>query len=513
MASERRTGLGLASHAKVVHRSAWGKGGPSIRVLDRIRRTIRRHDLASPSTRVVVALSGGGDSVALAHLLRALQDAGDLFVAGVAHFNHQLRADAHHDEAFSRSLADQLGWPCLVEREDVARRARRERFSIEHAARNARHEFFARACAHFSGDVIALGHTRDDQAETFLLRLIRGAGPRGLSGMHPRSGRVIRPLLDCRRSELRAFLVERGLPFVDDSTNKDVAIPRNRVRAELVPLLEDRFNPSVVDALTNQADLARDEWLWMLDEIRTRNLEPRTSNEEPGVWNLERTALLTAPRALRRMALWRAMSDASGGRTVAVRHVEAALRIVESAAPAGSVDAPGHVVERIADRVVLTSGRSDGVRLQASAFFRYPLSIPGEVSLPEHGCIVSAAFATADGSGEALRARMGSRATAIVATHGWKAPLSVRNRRPGDRFRPFGLDRQKKLQDFFVDRKVARADRDRVPIVVDENDRILWVAGHEIDEAFRVTEASQAVLILTLRQVESLSGEASGGCA
>src|SRR5262249_42485479 len=296
--------------------------------------------------------------------------------------------------------------------------------------------FFERAGAHFSADVVALGHTRDDQAETVLLRLLRGAGPRGLSGMHPRSGRAIRPLLDCRRAELREFLAERGLPFVEDATNDDVAIPRNRVRAELVPLLEDRFNPSVVDALANQAELARDEWLWMLDELRSRSLEARTSNLEPGTWSFEREGLLSAPRALRRLALWRAMSDASGGRTVSVQHVAAALRIVEASSPAGCVDAPGHVVERIGDRVVLRNGRSNDVRLGAADFFRYPLSIPGEVSLPEHGCIVSAALTEAgDLSDEAWRARMGSRATAVLAMHGWTVPLSVRNRRPGDRFR------------------------------------------------------------------------------
>jgi tRNA(Ile)-lysidine synthase len=471
-------------------------------LLDRIRRTIRRHELATPSTRVVVAVSGGGDSVALAHLLRLLDEVGELKVVGVAHFNHQLRDDAQHDEVFSRSLAEQLGWPYLVEREDVAARARRDRRSVEHAARDARHEFFERARAHFSADAVALGHTRDDQAETVLLRLLRGAGPRGLSGMHPRNGRTIRPLLDCRRAELRAFLTEREVPFVHDATNDDVAIPRNRVRAELLPILEDRFNPSVVDALANQAELARDEWLWMLEELRTRNLEAQTSSAEPGTWSLDCSRLLSAPRALRRLALWRAMSDGAAGRTVSVQHVEAALRIVESASPTGCVDAPGHVVERIGDRIVLTSGRSKDVRFRNTDFFRYPLSIPGEVSLEEHGCIVSAALTTAgELPDEAWRARMSSRATAALAVDGWTAPLSVRNRRPGDRFRPFGLDRQKKLQDFFVDRKVARADRDRVPLVVDENDRILWVAGHEIDEAFRVTDVSRAVLILTLRQV------------
>jgi tRNA(Ile)-lysidine synthase len=455
-------------------------------LLETVRRTIRRHDLAPPGTRVVVALSGGGDSVALALLLRELDEAGEVSVTGVAHFNHQLRDAAGRDEAFCRSFSAELGWPFLADREDVRARAAREHRSIEDAARAARHEFFARARAHFSADVIAVGHTRDDQAETFLLRLLRGAGPRGLSAMHPRSGDIIRPLLDCRRPALRAHLDELGVAYVEDETNADVAIPRNRVRAELLPLLEARFNPAIVDALSSQAALARDEWLWMAEQA---------------VDDLRIASLLAMPRALRRLAVWRAMNEAAGGRTVSLSHVEAVLDLLESPGTGGSIDAPGHVVERVGDRVVLRSGRSDDAQA-ARAFFRYPLSIPGEVALPEQGLVVSAELRGAAAAGaRAPGATVGNRATAVIAADGWRAPLAVRNRRPGDRFRPFGLDGQKKLQDFLVDRKVARADRDRVPLVVDENDRILWVAGHEIDEAFRVTAASRAVLILTLRQV------------
>ena len=453
-------------------------------LLDTIRRTIRRHHLATPASRIVVALSGGGDSVALVHLLHALHRAGELTVAGVAHFNHQLRDVADRDEQFCRSIAAALGYPFLAEREDVGARASRDRQSIELAGREARHQFFSRASDRLGADAVALGHTRDDQAETFLLRLLRGAGPRGLSAMHPRNGTTIRPLLDCRRADLRTFLAERGLPFVEDSTNADVSIPRNRVRSELIPLLEARFNPSIVDVLANQAELARDEWSWMLEELTGRSVDVGSV-----------AGLLAVPRALRRFALWRAMTEAAGGRTVSLQHVDAALRIVESNTTNGCVDAPGHVVERIGDRIVLKTGRSNDVRTPA-AVFRYPLSIPGEVSLPQHGCIVSAQFA--DGR-DAVSATLSSRATAVVAADSWAPPLSVRNRRPGDRFRPFGLDGQKKLQDFLVDRKVARAERDRVPLVVDADDRIVWVAGHEIDEAFRVTDASRAVLILTLR--------------
>jgi tRNA(Ile)-lysidine synthase len=468
-------------------------------VLDRIRRTIATHDLARPETRVVVALSGGSDSVALTHLVRELDAAGDLKAAGAAHFNHQLRPTADRDERLCVDVAKAFGWPIVVDRADVAAIARRERRSVEDAARTARHAFFERARVELGADVVALGHTRDDQAETFLLRLLRGAGSRGLSAMHPRNGAIIRPLLDCRRAELRVYLAERGAAYVDDESNADVGIPRNRVRAELIPLLEDRFNHAVVDALADQAELARDEWRWMEDAAN--QMAARASSGSGRSVELDRAALLAAPLALRRLVIWRAMTTAAGGRPVAFDHVQAVLALLESEAAGPGIDAPGHRVDLVGARLVLTSRSAGEVgrpARKAANFFRYPLSIPGEVSLAETGCVVSAE------SGPAGLDQPPGRnpAVAIVRSDVCHGPLAVRNRRPGDRFRPVGLGgRQKKLQDFFVDRKVARGTRDAVPLVVDDTDRIVWVAGYGIDAEFRVTDPTQAVLILRLKQV------------
>ncbi len=481
-----------------------------------IRRTIRRHDLARSGTRVVAALSGGADSVALVHLLRDLETAGELIVAGLAHFNHQLRLEpdatgasaADRDEQFCVSLGGALGMPIFVERENVRERAERERRSLEDAAHAARYAFFDRARAHFYADVVAVGHTRDDQAETFLLRLLRGAGARGLAAMHPRRDAVIRPLIDCRREELRVYLSERRIPHVEDESNGDVGIPRNRVRGELLPLLEARFNPAIVDVLADQAELARAEWTWMEDQIAASGLAPRPDDDDPGAMVLAVPELERAPVALARLAIWKAMTTAAGGRPVSFRHVEDAVQLIQTPradAPRNrradrvsdrSVDAPGHFVERVGARLVLRTGASGDAG--AMSAFRYRLPVPGEVELLEAGCVVSAESVAAGHGPEAVRATAGNRESAVVSTPG---PLAVRNRRPGDRFRPFGLDGEKKLQDFFVDRKVARRLRDGVPLVVDDLDRIVWVAGHGIDEAFRVTDASQAVIILKLRPV------------
>jgi tRNA(Ile)-lysidine synthase len=480
-------------------------------VIDRVRQFVRRHDLFGRETRVLAAVSGGSDSVALAHLLRGLDAAGELRLAGLVHFNHQLRAAAADDERFVASLGESLGVPVLTDRGDVATRARRERRSVEDAGRAARHAFFARARSLTGADVIALGHTRDDQAETFLLRLARGAGPRGLGGMYPRNGDIVRPLLDCRRADLRTWLSTRALPFVEDETNADVSIPRNRVRAELLPLLEARFNPGIVDVLADEADLAREAWQWMdamAGDLAARLVRPIVARGQELMYEMDVAELVALPLALRRAVLWRAMTTVAGARPISFGHVEAAIRLTDQVADDG-MDAPGQRVDRIGPRLVLT-GRPVGAVGRAVAKethnFRYALSVPGEVALPEAGYLVSAEALPADASAEHIGAVVGNGGPGVVGSHValvrgdlCAGSLAVRNRRPGDRFRPVGLDGRKKLQDFFVDRKVARATRDAVPIVVDKMDRIVWVAGYGIDEAFRVTDPAQAVLILKLK--------------
>ena len=461
-------------------------------LLDRVRQTIRRHDLARCDSRIVVALSGGSDSVALAHLLLELDQSGELSVKGLAHLNHRLRPDADADERFCADTARALGRPLFTDRVDVKSLASRERRSTEDAARTARYEFLERARAHFDADAVALGHTRDDQAETFLLRLLRGAGARGLAAMHPRRGTFVRPLLDCRRTDLRAYLDRHRIAFVHDESNDDVTIPRNRVRAELLPLLEQRFNPSIVDVLAGEADVAREEWQWMASAAE--ELAARICRQQDRVWRIDAAALDAAPVALARLVIQRALTDLASGRAVSLSHIDQVLSLTRQGG-GGPVDLPGQRVERVGADVVLT-GRTAANRASPANLFWYPLSIPGEVQLVEAGCIVSAEVAA---SVPPPSATAGNRAVAVVQLNRSGGQLAVRNRRPGDRFRPMGLGGGKKLQDFFVDRKVARDERDGVPLVVDDGDAIVWVAGHGIDERFQVRDPAQAVVILRLK--------------
>src|SRR5712691_5801801 len=367
-----------------------------MQLLDGVRQFIRQHDLIGRDARVLAAVSGGSDSVALAYILRELDAAGELRLTGLVHFNHQLRSSAADDERFTSAVAESLGRSILVDRGDVAARARRERRSIEDAARAARYEFFERALVTAGADVVALGHTRDDQAETFLLRLVRGAGPRGLAGMHPRNGRIVRPLLGCRRQDLRDWLASRSLPFVEDESNADVSIPRNRVRAELLPLLETRFNPGIVEVLADEAEIARQAWEWMDAAAADLAAGVVRRSSGPGgelVREIDVAGLSAAPLALRHAVLWRVMSEVAGHRSISFDHVEAALRLTSDSVDRGAdqIDAPGQRMQRIGPRLVLTgrragtTGRPVQDAKNAANLFRYPLSIPGEVALPEAG--------------------------------------------------------------------------------------------------------------------------------
>jgi len=313
--------------------------------------------------------------------------------------------------------------------------------------------------------------------------------------MYPRRRNIVRPLLDCRRADLQEYLMEHERPFVHDETNDDVTIPRNRVRAELLPFIERRFNPSIVDVLAREAELARDDCQW-LEALADQQFSQVVSSD-----GLRRTINLSrlreCPVALQRMIVRRAMTEVARGRTIRFADVQRTVDVgVTNAAP---FDGPGQRVERIAGDVVLT-GRPAGATgrplVSSSAnLFHYALSIPGEVRVPEAGCVVSAEVVDRLEPG-ALTAGHG---VAVVRLDKNTGGFVVRNRRPGDRFRPFGLGRRKKLQDFFVDHKVVRERRDTVPIVVDDRDRIVWVAGHSISEDFRVIDPAQAVLILRLK--------------
>ncbi|HEY7473440.1 MAG TPA: tRNA lysidine(34) synthetase TilS [Vicinamibacterales bacterium] len=460
---------------------------------DRVLRTIRRHDLIPRGSRVAAAISGGPDSVALARVLDELQRAGGFTLAGLVHFNHKLRGEAaEEDERFCRSVAAVIGVPIDVESADVGTLAGQWGVSVEAAGRRARYEFFERAAVRLGADCIAVGHTRNDQAETFLLRLLRGAGPRGLGGIYPRAGAVVRPLLEATRDDVMAYLGARNLAWRADESNEDVTIPRNRVRHELVPFLQQRFSPGIVDVLAREADLARDEEAW-LDMSAIEMASSVVLDKEGTRIRLDAAALQAVPVPLARRIVRGVLAEVEGARFAGFGHVDAVLGLE----PEQALDLPGVHVARCGAEIIIRP-RSPREADEPNGF-AYSLSIPGEVAVVEAGWVISAEPGV--GASEGLAAR-GHEVT--VQAEGLGRELVVRSRRPGDSLRPLGLGGRKKLQDLLVDRKVARAERDRLPLVVDRNDRIVWVVGQTVAEDFRVTAPAASVILLKARRLGGL---------
>ena len=465
-------------------------------IIASVRRTLGTHRLLPSGSRVAVALSGGADSVALLFVMREIAEEEGIHLAGAAHLNHLLRgADADADEQFCRDLAARLQMPLEVERVDVAALARQSGVSIEHAAHTARHEFFERAAVRLGADAMAVAHTKDDQAETFLLRLLRGAGPRGLSGMHPRSGIVVRPLLDTSRRDVIAFLRQRQVAFREDASNADLSIPRNRIRHELLPLLDTRFAGGIVDVLDREATIAREDADYL--ESAAHEAAARLIAQTSRSVELDADAIAAEPPAIARRVIRIAQQMAAGaGHFIGFDAVEAVRRYAVSKST-GQLDLPGHRVNRRGGSLVLMGSRGRE-KPPSGGDFLYQLEVPGQAAVPEAACVISAdTKLVPTGRSAAQLWRLAGRSDeAVIEAGRLSCPLSVRNRRPGDVFRPLGLNGRKKLQDFFVDAKIDRFEREITPVIVDSAGHIVWVAGHALAEEFRVTEATRDVVIL-----------------
>ncbi len=452
----------------------------------RVLATVRRRHLWQPGARVVGAVSGGTDSVALVHLLRELAGGGYVDLVGLAHLNHGLRgAEAERDAAFCAQLARDCGLPLDVETIEVARLASAEGRSVEDAAREARYAFLERARVRLGGEVIAVAQTRDDQAETVMLRLVRGSGPGGLAAIAPRRGRVVRPLIDLRRADLVKYLTDRGIPWVEDSSNRDPRFVRTRVRHELLPWLAAHVNPAIVDVLARTADIAADEHR-LLGELA----EAARARVQDASGALDRTALLAEPRALQRRIL-RAAAAPVLGRAVRMGQVDAVL---EWAAQGKSrrVRLSDLVFERLDDDRIRLA-RADAASPPPTGW-RHVVRVPGAIDVPEAGLRFAAR--PADAAVAARPEALGPWGVAVPASE-LGPEVVVRAWERGDRFRPLGAPGRKKVHDLFVDRRVRPEDRRRVPVVAAPDGRIVWVAGHALAQEFAVSPATKSVVVLS----------------
>lgn len=439
---------------------------------------LRRHAcrLLPPGCPVLVAVSGGGDSVALLHLLHR---AG--YQVQAAHLDHALRPDSDKDRAFVEELCQQLGVACHSRRVQVARLARLLHLSVEAAGRLARYRFLGRLAARLGIERIATGHTADDQAETLLWRLIRGAGRAGLVGIRPRLGRLVRPLLPFTRTELRGYLTEQGLAWREDPTNLDPAQPRAWVRHRLLPLLAER-NPEVVGALCRLAEAARqDEQL--LGRLAARRLDRLAARSSLGL-KLPVEALRRTPAALRARLWVRACQRAAGRRLrLGSRHLAALEDLL--AGPQGRWTSlpQGLTAHRLPGWLEL--GRPAEPEAGPEPV---PLAGPGTYDLPAWGLRL-----TLQERPGPLSEPVGGATEAAFDLSRLPPPWQVRARRPGDRFRPFRGAGTVKLKKYLHGKGLSRRQRDLVPLLTAQ-DQVAWVVGFAPDARVLAGPTSSRIL-------------------
>lgn len=424
-------------------------------MVDDVRRYIHRHQLIQAGDRILVAVSGGGDSVALLHLLWSLRAEFGVDLHA-AHLDHALRAESAAEADFVRSWCAGLGVPLRVARIAVGERLEPGRGGLEQVARAARHEFLRETAAEMGCNLIALGHHRGDQAETLLHRLVRGAGPTGLVAMRPRSGHLVRPLLGVSRGEIRAYLLRQGLCWVEDSSNQDLGMARNRLRHEVLPLLET-FNPRIEEGLARLAErLAREEDYWRLQV---------ESWVKPGAdVCLPQAQTAALHPALRDRVLRQAIGQARGDlRGIEDKHVAAAARLLQkSGMGRKEYHLPG--LWLLAEQGMLHFRTEPPTSLPA-----YSISIPtpGVYVLPDGRCLRLSLEERP--RGESPRAVEYSAAEVCF-------PLRVRSWRPGDRMRLSGMPGRKKVKELFLEARLSLEERSRVPLLVREAE-ILWLVG------------------------------------
>ncbi|HPW17912.1 MAG TPA: tRNA lysidine(34) synthetase TilS [Candidatus Aminicenantes bacterium] len=449
--------------------------------------------LVVPGDRVLAAVSGGPDSVALAALLLKLRGEMPLEV-GLAHFNHRLREEADGDERFVRELAGRWGLPLEAGSADVRAHAAAKRLNLEEAGRDLRYAFLRRAAGASGATKIATGHTMTDQAETVLMRLMRGAGIGGLAGIAPVAAGagcpIVRPLLGIAGPDLRAWLGKRGLPWREDASNRDRRFLRNRIRLDLLPALERGYEPRIVGHLARLAALAREE-NELLDGFVRELADGLILRRGRAVSLDARTLPLLAPALARRVGrefLRRLLGDLRG---VTYEDVAALMALGEGKELRLR---KGLVLRREAGRV--------GPKRRAPKARPFELLWDGRGVLPVPGAGLSLAGSRRKAAGTARRPAGGDAAGAVLDAGRLSFPLLVRNRRAGDLYRPLGAPGRKKLKEALRAKGVPVAARDRLPVVVSGGE-IAWAPGLPAAERFKVGTGTKTVFSIRVKRGRS----------
>lgn len=479
---------------------------PSATLIKTVRQAIEQHALIRSHDCVVVGVSGGADSMALLHVLAAINDSEDhQWRLHVAHLNHGLRGDdSDADAGFVEAAADGLRLPRSIHRCDIRDIASREKGSVEEIARGERYAFFERVALAEGANAVAVGHHADDNAETILHRILRGTGLRGVSGIRvarPLSGsgdlRLIRPLLGARRDDIFRYIESEGVIFREDATNVALEATRNVIRNQLIPQIARQINPQVVTALLRLGEQAG--WVEAyLRETAHRTLDTLIIARTDQELTLNAAALARKSRIVQTELIREAiLLFQLGEQHLSFGHINGVAEMVNDGRTGKTLSLPGDMTATLAyDRLILAV-RTEQPRETIAPVVA--VHLPGETLLTMRHMRIECEVADAPRSGD-LRPGRHSRFEEWMDLDSVHPPLSIRSRQSGDRFHPLGAPGSKSIADYLSDAKIDRAERDRAAVLCDQLGPI-WLIGHRIDDRVRLTRLTRRVLRIRVTNI------------
>ncbi|MDP3297439.1 MAG: tRNA lysidine(34) synthetase TilS [Thermodesulfovibrionia bacterium] len=463
-------------------------------LLKKVKETINKYSMLSEGDNVIIGLSGGPDSVCLGIILHKLRVDFNLTLNAV-YIDHGLRPDeVENEKAFCKDFCNNFGIGFFTKAIDVKKYAKDRKLNLQEAARELRYHAYEEVSKKAGAAKIALGHTADDQTETFFMMLLRGSGMKGLSGIPPVRGKIIRPLIEIERKEIEEFFFQNSslftlhssLPFIVDSSNLKKDYFRNWIRLMIIPEFKKK-SPALVKSISRMADILREEDAY-LEIIVTKTLMRLISRKSADAIELFLSPLETMGKPILRRILRRAVSETEGLKSIDFIHIEDMIELIKRGKSGDRVYLPkGIRVIKNYSTMVITSRPPQKIST-------YTINVPGEVVLNEIKAVIKASAGNkSDDYGD-------GKITTVFDADKIGTVLTVRPRENGDFFYPSGFGKRKKLQDFFVDEKVPRDERDSIPIVVSGND-IVWVAGFRGDERFKAAADTKRFLKLEFNKV------------
>ncbi len=470
-------------------------------LIHKVSRTINENNMLDQGSSILTGVSGGPDSVALLHLLFAIGLENNYHI-GVAHINHGLRGDsADLDAAFVETLAKKLNVPYYAIKVDLFAIRKKTGTCLEEAGRDVRYAFFHETADRYGFDKIAVGHHLEDDAELILMNIIRGSGPTGMAGIPPVRGRIVRPLIHCRRKEILSFLKYRNIAYVYDKTNDSNLFQRNHIRHSLIPALE-HYNPRIVENLHRMGRIAGCENEWT-ESLVSPVFNAVVSERNAGYLLIDIQKLQSHHLAVKRRILRKAILEVKGNlRRIATIHIDAVVELMGKKEFSGQLDLPdrvrvvrsGMILRMKVEKRSLRSPELSG-RQRPKAF---EVCVPellagsGVIDIPEAGvCLEFNRLAIE----EMDKIPIGD--TFAVDWEKLVFPLRVRNMKPGDRFMPLGMSRTQKVKDFFINNKIPADKRGSIPLLV-SGSQVIWIAGLRMDDRYRITEATKIILKVKL---------------